>query len=126
MRMEVACRNISITVVCPGGVNTEMFSRPVTADQRRFDPKIVKNTLVIMPAKRCAHLMLVAGANRFSEVLVAKQPQVLGSRMFEMFGSTLRPIITRFFSQSMLQSFHDKILVSTTATSNTSNSSNDN
>jgi short-subunit dehydrogenase len=111
MRLELAYKDIPITVVCPAGVNTEMISKPVTADQRTFDTEMWSKSAMVMRADRCAHLLLVAGANKFGEVLVGKQPQLLASRLMECFGNYLRPVMALFCTQNMLEKFRDSILV---------------
>lgn len=112
MRTEVSGKKISITLVCPGGVFTEIIKKPVTEDKRVFQVDLWNSSSLIMTADRCAHLMLVAGANRIAEGLVANAPQVLGGKIFELFGGFIRPLMAYFATEKMIKKFEEKVLQS--------------
>lgn len=110
MRTEVSNKGISVSVVCPGPVYTEIIKRPVTEDQRGFQQKFWETSPMIMSSDRCARLLLVAGANRFAEVYVAKAPQVLLARMFEHLGGYLRPLMAFFATERLMKAYENGVL----------------
>ena len=76
LRFEVMDKNITVTNVCPGPVQTNGSKNALTADGSKFGrtDKIVAEG---MPVKRCAELILVATCNKVREAWISKQPFLL-------------------------------------------------
>lgn len=110
MRLELAHKGISITSVSPAGVDTPIMTKEATTDKRTFATEKWIKSGYVMPVDRCARLMLIAGSNRFGEVLVGRQPQLFAARLFDMFGGYIRPVLALFMTQSTLKQFQESIL----------------
>ncbi|CAG7831759.1 unnamed protein product [Allacma fusca] len=73
LRMETYGEKISVTVICPGPVDTPIFSKCVTNKPQPENIQTPEN-LIFMSAERCAYLSLVSMANKLNESWISKLP----------------------------------------------------
>jgi dehydrogenase/reductase SDR family protein 7 len=76
LRMETYGKKIDVTIICPGPVATPIFGKGVTNEPGKLANLGMPDNLPIMPVERCAHLSLVAMANRLNESWISKLPVI--------------------------------------------------
>ena len=98
LRMEVADRNVSVTLVCPGPVVSDGSANAMTA---KIDELVGAHSVDDkrkIPTQRCAHLVVVAIANRLGEVWIARNPI-----LFFTYLSQYMPTITTWIGKPVAQ-----------------------
>ncbi|XP_064623119.1 dehydrogenase/reductase SDR family member 7-like [Lineus longissimus] len=87
LQSELTGTNIAVSIVCPGSVISGIVRNAFTSKPgEAYGIDIPDES---MATERCAHLTVVAIANRLLEVWIARQPQLLVCYMFTHF-----PVVT--------------------------------
>lgn len=75
--IELAQKNIAVTIVCPGPVVSNLSNVAFVAKAGDTNKGSQENDKKRMSAERCAELMTVAIANRLTEVWICRQPALI-------------------------------------------------
>jgi dehydrogenase/reductase SDR family protein 7 len=81
LRMETCGKNIDVTMICPGPVQTPIFTAAFThepGETTAGKPLLQEFSENRMTSERCAYLSLVALANRLNEAWLSKFPALPG------------------------------------------------
>ncbi|CAG7826952.1 unnamed protein product [Allacma fusca] len=76
LRIETCGYNVSVTLVCPGLVDTPIFTKAVTKEPEKANNITKPLGLPIMSVERCAYLTLISMANRLNESWISKLPTI--------------------------------------------------
>lgn len=110
MRTELYHTGISVTVVCPGGVVTNILKRSYEENNQTLpDLSEYEQKKSFMKSPRCARLMLVAGANRFHQVVVANQPHLIGAFICQMFAEQLHFLLCLLLTKKRFEEMQKKL-----------------
>lgn len=97
MRIELYNRNIDVTVVCPGPVETELFNKSFTTKLDVPMAKLRVPSTKIMTAQRCAQLYTLAIVNKVDEAWLISNPF-----LFAIYFAVNFPTITKFIGKRLL------------------------
>lgn len=103
LRSELGQQNISVTVLCPGPVFSNIFLHSFTnvADERLG--KQMNPTDKRMPTDRCAHLSCLAIANRLSEVWISEHPFLFITYLAQYAPDTGRWILKKYGTTTLMK-----------------------
>lgn len=76
MRLEAYHRNIRVSIICPGFVETPLFSKVFSGQPNEIHQTGKHYPSVSLSSKRCANIIAVAIANEISESWTAAQPSL--------------------------------------------------
>ncbi|KAG8191972.1 hypothetical protein JTE90_002243 [Oedothorax gibbosus] len=108
LRHECAGHNIYITTVCPGLILSSVTDHSVLVGQSLISQdEQLKMTRNGMKTTRCAHLILVAGANRCTESWVSNQPFLFYIYVAQYYPWIHRLLMQYIFSEKNLQKIYD-------------------
>ncbi len=94
--------NIHVSIVCPGPVFSEMFTRLV---EERGKALAVK----AMPTDRCTSLMLKGIYHNFDEMWIAEHPALLVAFINEHFPKIGRLIASKFIVKKRMELFYSTV-----------------
>lgn len=97
LRAELGFHNITVSVICPGPLNTSFTPRPT-----KFKKSSPIRNLYMSP-ERCANYYLIALANQLSEVWISRQPVLL-----LMYCYQYCPTLTRAIHNYIINQRHRK------------------
>lgn len=95
LRIEGYSHNISVTMVCPGPVFSEILMHAFTETNERELGVEMKEEEKRMTSARCAYLMSVAMANDLDEVWLSGHPELFYLYLFQYFPTITRRIAKR-------------------------------
>ncbi|CAG7832414.1 unnamed protein product [Allacma fusca] len=74
LRMETYRKNIDVTIICPGPVDTPIFTKVVMQKSGELGKTKLPEGFTFMSPERCAYLCLISIANRLHESWLSKFP----------------------------------------------------
>lgn len=92
LRSEIAPHNISVTIVCPGYIQTDISKNAITADGNKYG-KMDTNQENGMPVDKCAKKILEAIVSKKSEVYMGGK---------EIFGVYLKRFLPKLLEKILL------------------------
>mmetsp|Transcript_20384 Transcript_20384/g.18524 ORF Transcript_20384/g.18524 Transcript_20384/m.18524 type:complete len:323 (+) Transcript_20384:1-969(+) len=98
LRGEVGQHNISISLFCPGPVETDIELHTFKSKQIQLSAKEKK-----MPVDRCAYLIAKGISNRLPELWLSDQPILFFQYLARYLPSLYRPILIRFAGPGRLR-----------------------
>ncbi len=94
LRMEVYQQNISVTMVVPGFVKTDLTISALTADGSEYN-KVDEALLKGMAPDKCAKIYLKAMANQKEEIIISEGKEIIAPLLKRFFPSLLTPLLKR-------------------------------
>ncbi len=94
LRMEVYKNNVSVAIICPGFVKTNISKNALTADgsgYNKMDDAIAKG----MPPEKCAKKYLNAIANKKQEVIIAEGKEIIAPLLKRISPTLLTSVLKR-------------------------------
>jgi short-subunit dehydrogenase len=94
LRMEVYAQNISVTIVVPGFVKTDLTISALTADGSEYN-KVDDAILKGMAPEKCAKIYLKALANKKEEIIISEGKEIVAPLLKRFFPSLLTPLLKK-------------------------------
>ncbi|KAG8191970.1 hypothetical protein JTE90_002242 [Oedothorax gibbosus] len=108
LRLECAGHKIYVTTVCLGLIASSVSDHSILAGTSLITPEEqLKMTQKGLKTKRCAHLVLIAGANRCTECWVSNQPFLFLIYLAQYSPWIHRIIMSYIFSDERLEKIYD-------------------
>jgi len=93
---------VFVSIALPGPTDSEIIKKGLFSG-RNFSQKNLKN----MKTERCAHLMLVALANKQFNTWIMNQPYLVGNYVLSIFGSTMIYFLRTFGVESFKKQYFE-------------------
>lgn len=107
MRVELSRKKVSVTLVAPGPVDSDLYQKSLLTAENKLDAIHGANTL---DTDRCVELMLVAIANRLTEVWISKNPALLAGYFFAYCPFAARAAFRLVMTDRVLALFKGRIM----------------
>jgi len=104
IRIELFTRNITVTIVCPGPVDTELFEKSLTSSlTKKIEEKKFNFGVEMMRVERCAKLYGVAIANKVNTAWIIVQPVLIMAYIGTYMPTLLSNTWPRLFNEQKLR-----------------------
>lgn len=103
LRIESYKKGVSVTMVCPGPVVSNLAKRSFTSEIDKTYKAPENPKMQVMTTRRCAQLMAVAIANKLDESWAMIQPILIFAYISQYFPTSTRWLLVRVVSERQLE-----------------------